>query len=296
MSTSLVTFEKVTKKYGRVTALDELDLELPTGRVIGLLGPNGSGKSTLLRHILGFHLPTKGKVSVFGQDSAKLGNPELARIGAVHQQDTMFFWMRVGQFLKYVSSFYKKWDLALQDRLIESLDIDTSARVGSLSPGNKQKLGLVAAVCHRPDLLLLDEPVSAMDIETRKAFFSFIFDLIGQNETTIVISSHVLSDVERIIDWAIFMEAGKAKLSEDFDTLRETFSEWQVFAGGRLLPDQFEEDFILKQEVTSRQARLWVRADHKLRDAFQKKHQVEVTSQSLSLEKIYELVLGVRTW
>lgn len=294
--TSLVTFENVTKKYGKVTALDQLDLALPAGRVIGLLGPNGCGKSTLLRHILGFHLPTSGKVSVFGTETPKLGEKELSRIGAVHQQDQMFFWMSVKQFLQYVSKFYRQWDLGLQDRLIESLNLDMGARVGALSPGNKQKLGLVAAVCHRPDLLLLDEPVSAMDIETRKAFFSFIFDLIGQNETTIVISSHVLSDVERIIDWAIFMENGKIKVSEDFDTLRETYSEWQVFAGGALLPEQFEEAFILKQEVTSRQARLWVKADYRLREAFQKKHQVEVTSQSLSLEKIYELVLGVRSW
>lgn len=293
---TFVTFENVTKKYGRVTALDGLNLELPKGRVIGLLGPNGSGKSTLLRHMLGFHLPSSGSVKVFGVESRDLGNAELSRLGAVHQQDQMFFWMRVRQFLKYIASFYKSWDLALQDRLIESLDIDVAARVGTLSPGNKQKLGLIAAVCHRPDLLLLDEPVSAMDIETRKAFFSFIFELIGQKETTIVISSHVLSDVERIIDWAIFMEAGKIKVSEDFDTLRETFSEWQIFAGGALLPDQFDEDFILKQEVTPRQARLWVKADPSQREAFQKKHQVEVTSQSLSLEKVYELVLGVRTW
>lgn len=293
---ALVTFEKVTKKYGKTVALNELDLELPKGRVIGLLGPNGCGKSTLLRHVLGFHLPSSGTVRVFGVESKKLGNAELTRIGAVHQQDQMFFWMRVRQFLKYIGSFYAKWDLALQDRLTESLDIDVDARVGSLSPGNKQKLGLVAAVCHRPDLLLLDEPVSAMDIETRKAFFGFIFDLIGQNETTTVISSHVLSDVERVIDWAIFMEAGKVKLSEDFDTLRESYSEWQIFAGGALLPEHFEESFILKQEVTSRQARLWVNADPAQRDAFQKKHQVEVTSKALGLEQIYEMVLGVRTW
>src|SRR6186997_2580688 len=158
--TNPVQIENLTKQFGNKTALDSVSLTLPARSLVGLVGRNGSGKTTLLRHIVGLFLPTTGECRTFGVVTPKLGAAELERIGFAQQRDNFLDWMRARQLIEYVSAFYPRWDKDLERSLVEALDIDPEARIGTASPGNLQKISLLLATCHHPELLLLDEPLS----------------------------------------------------------------------------------------------------------------------------------------
>lgn len=283
--------KNLTKTFGDVTALDNVSVSVPGPAVVGLIGRNGSGKTTLLRHVIGLYLPTSGHCATLGCPSDKLGSDELSRIGVVHQENRFLEWMKVEQQLRYVSSFYKRWDKDLEQRLVDELELEPSARVGTLSPGNAQKLGIILAVCHRPDLLILDEPISGLDPITREQFLRFLLELLHQDANTIVISSHVLHDVEKVINRVICLDKGRIKADASLDDLQERFAEWRVTARNGRLPAQFEEDFVVSHEGDSRQARLLVKGASDNLDAFNTKYGVDVNSSPLNLESMFPLLL-----
>lgn len=283
--------KNLTKTFGDVTALDNVSVSVPGPAVVGLIGRNGSGKTTLLRHVIGLYLPTSGHCTTLGCPSDKLGSDELSRIGVVHQENRFLEWMKVEQQLRYVSSFYKRWDKDLEQRLVDELELEPSARVGTLSPGNAQKLGIILAVCHRPDLLILDEPISGLDPITREQFLRFLLELLHQDANTIVISSHVLHDVEKVINRVICLDRGRIKADASLDDLQERFAEWRVTVKAGRLPTRFEEDFVVSQEVDSYQARLLVKGASDNLDAFKTKYGVDVDSSPLNLESMFPLLL-----
>ena len=283
--------KNLTKTFGDVTALDSVSVSVPGPSVVGLIGRNGSGKTTLLRHVIGLYLPTSGRCTTFGCPSDKLGSDELSRIGVVHQENRFLEWMKVEQQLRYVSSFYKRWDKDLEQRLIDKLELEPSARVGTLSPGNAQKLGIILAVCHRPDLLILDEPISGLDPITREQFLRFLLELLHQDANTIVISSHVLHDVEKVINRVICLDKGRIMADASLDDLQERFSEWRVTVKAGRLPTHFEENYVVSQEVDSYQARLLVKGASDNLDAFKTKYGVDVDSSPLNLESMFPLLL-----
>jgi ABC-2 type transport system ATP-binding protein len=213
----------VTKQYGRTTALADVSVAVPQRSIVGLLGRNGSGKTTLLRHVTGLVLPTSGSCSTLGVDARALGADELSRIGVVNQHDALLAWMRVHQLLTYVSTFYRTWDPALQAELVRTLDIDVDARVGALSPGNAQKVGLVVATCHHPELLLLDEPLSDLDPVARREVLAMLLGRFRIDEITIVISSHMIHDIERVVDRVICLEQGRVVADAELDMLKEQY-------------------------------------------------------------------------
>ena len=285
----LVVLDKATKAFGRETALDGVSLRLRAGRIVGLVGRNGSGKTTLLRLASGLALPTAGTVSVFGKSSRELGDAELARLGVVHQTNRFLPWMRVGQQIEYVSSFYAHWDREFARRLSDELELDERAKVGTLSPGNVQKLALVLALSHRPELLLLDEPVSALDPLAREALLGILLELLREHGTTIVVSSHVLRDVERVVDWIVCLERGRTRIDAALDDLRELYGEWRVSSRNGALPPRFTEGFVLAQEAEAQQAVLFVRAAAGDLSAFEQRHHVRVEAKPLNLERMFPL-------
>ena len=193
---SLLKLNNLTKMFGKNAALKNINLEFAENSVIGLIGMNGCGKTTLLRHLTGLYLPTTGEVTVFDTPSDKIGDKEMSKIGVVTQQHRFLEWMTVKQHLKYIASFYTTWDVELQDRMVKDFNLDLKANVGTLSPGNVQKMAIIMAVCHHPDILILDEPASAMDPITRRTFLNLLFELLEYQFKTIIISSHVLTDIE----------------------------------------------------------------------------------------------------
>lgn len=285
----------VTRSFGQTRALERVDLALAPGQIVGLIGRNGSGKTTLLRHVVGLMLPDEGSVRTLGTPSGELGSSELGRIGMVHQEIALLEWMRVGELLRYVAGFHPRWDAEREARLVAELEVDLEARVGSLSTGDRQKVAVLVAVCPRPELLLLDEPVSALDPIVRERLLTFLVELLREDGSTIVISSHVLRDVERIVDWIVCLDAGRVIADVAMDELRERYAEWRLASRNGRFPARFEEPFVLSQQGDGRNARLEVRragtpgADP---DDFGARHGAFVEERPLDLERIFPLLLA----
>jgi ABC-2 type transport system ATP-binding protein len=213
----------VSKRFGRTLALDGVTLRLSEPSIVGLVGKNGSGKSTLLRHIVGLQLPTSGSCRTMGTPTDKLDAPELSRIGMAHQQDGLIGWMKAGRHIRYVAGFYETWDAELEKHLVSTLDIDLKANVMTMSPGNRQKLSLLLAVCHHPSLLLLDEPLSDLDPIVRRDVVEALLDRFRRDEMAIVMSSHLLHDLERIADRVVCLDKGKVVADTSLDELKDQY-------------------------------------------------------------------------
>lgn len=286
-----VQTENLTKRFDEVTALDGVSLAIRPHSIVGLLGRNGCGKTTLLHHVVGLYLPTGGAVRTLGADSSRLGHEELTRVGFVPQEIRLLDWMTVEHHLRYVSSFYPNWDPDRQARLLEELDLEPAARVGALSTGNLQKLAIILAVCHHPELLILDEPVGDLDPIVRARFLEFLLEILREDKATIVVSSHILRDVEKVVDWVVCLDAGRLIADAALDVLKEQYAEWRVVSGDGNLPESFAEPFVLEQQVSGREARLRVRVDRVNLSAFCVTYGVTVEAHPLNLEQIFPLLI-----
>lgn len=285
--------QSLTKRYGDKTALDRLSLSLPTESVTGLIGRNGSGKTTLIRTIVGLTLPDQGAAHTFGTPVADLAEAELARIGAVFQTQHHLGWMRVDAQLDFAAAYHPHWDRARQARLMDVLELNPKDRVGTLSPGNAQKLAVLLAICPRPDLLLLDEPVSALDPIAREELLGFLLEMVRDDDTTIVISSHVLVDIERVVDRIVCLDRGRIAHESSLDDLLEDFEEWHVTAPAPLV-SEFRADWIVEQRSAGRQAQLLVRtsgAGDRRRQAYAQAHGLQaerdIVIQPANLERLF---------
>ncbi|MEO7647854.1 MAG: ABC transporter ATP-binding protein [Gemmatimonadaceae bacterium] len=280
----------VTKRFGRTIGLDGVSYSAPPQSVIGLIGKNGSGKTTLLRHVTGLYLPTSGECETFGTPSGELDRAGLSRIGVVNQHDTFLPWMRVRQLLRYVSSFYASWDRDLERHLISTLELDDSARVGAMSPGSTQKLALVVATCHRPELLLLDEPLSDLDPIARQDVLKMLLDYFRQGSATIVISSHMLHDIERVADRIVCLDRGRIVADAALDDLKESFGEWWVTSEAGELPARFSDPFVVSSTGNRYQARVFVRNPEVNANEFRTRYNTEIDVRPLGLEGIFRLL------
>lgn len=281
--------DKLTKKFGSTVALDGVTLAVPAQRIVGLIGRNGCGKTSLLHQVVGLQLPDRGGCTTLGQPAAQLGPDQLARIGVVWQEGRFLGWMTVEQHIRYVAAFYDNWDAQREQKLTSQLELDRTARVGALSPGNAQKLGIVLAVCHHPELLLLDEPMSALDPMTREQVLAFLLALLEEDGATTVISSHVLRDIESVVDWIVCMDRGRIIVDAALDALQERYCEWHV-TSRRPLAAAFEETYVLQQRTNEHRAHLLVRDAGELVAVFEAKYGVDVESRPLNLERIFPLL------
>lgn len=284
--------QHVTKRFGKTLALNDVSLVVSEHSLIGLVGKNGSGKTTLIRHITGLYLPTSGQCTTLGCPTPALGHRELSRIGVVNQRGTFIEWMRVEQFLRYVESFYETWDRDLETRLISALDIDLRARIGTMSPGNLQKVGLVVATCYHPELLLLDEPLSDLDPIAREEAIVLLLERFSDDKLTILISSHMLRDIERIVDRVVCMDAGRIVADTSLDALKDRYAEWIVTSRDGRLPEKFAEDYVISSEGDRFRARLVVDGAAGRAAEFAISHGAEVEATGLNLEHIFPLLVS----
>ena len=217
-----VTLAGLRVAFGAQTVLDGLDWALLPGQVVGLLGRNGGGKTTLLESLLGLRELDAGAVQLFGQPVAALDDALRARIGYVPQQSDLFEWMTPVQMLGYFKSFYPRWNDAKVDGLLSKWDIASDQPIGKLSGGQQQRLAIVRALAHEPDLLVLDEPVASLDPAGRRDFLRELVDQVLNRGTTVVFSTHILSDLERVAFNVAFLSAGRIALQAPLDELLET--------------------------------------------------------------------------
>lgn len=218
---SPLTFRSVSKSFGSHCALHAIDLEFPASHVIGLLGRNGAGKSTLFNLASGLILPTTGSCQTLGVESRDLAEAQFAKLGMVFQGSSFPTAMTVRELLDFTASFYPVWDKDREARLVQELELPKNRVANLLSPGDQQKAALICAVCHHPKLLLLDEPVSALDPIARARMLDFLLTLAREDEATVIISSHLLTDVEKIVDWIVCLDAGEVAVSASLDDVLE---------------------------------------------------------------------------
>jgi ABC-2 type transport system ATP-binding protein len=206
------------KRYRRAWALRDCTLAIPEGRVIGLVGPNGAGKTTLLRLAAGMLAPTSGTITVLGQRPAA-GPAQLARVGFVAQNTPVYARMTVAGHLHLGSWLNPGWDDDLARRRIAQVGLDAKKRAGSLSGGQRAQLALTLALAKRPDLLILDEPVAALDPLARREFLQGLMEAVAEHEVSVVLSSHLVADLERVCDYLIVLVASQVRVAGEVSAL-----------------------------------------------------------------------------
>jgi ABC-2 type transport system ATP-binding protein len=200
------------KRYGRRPALSDCALAVPVGQVVGLVGPNGAGKTTLLQLAVGLLVPTSGTISVLGRRPAE-GPAQLGRVGFVAQDTPVYPGLSIADHLRMGQALNPRWDRTLAGARIEHLGLDPRQRAGRLSGGQRAQLALTLAIAKRPDLLILDEPVASLDPLARREFLDAVAQLAAGQEMTIVLSSHLMADVERVCDYLILLVASRVRLT-----------------------------------------------------------------------------------
>jgi ABC-2 type transport system ATP-binding protein len=289
----IVQMQGLSKRFGATAALRDVTLDIHAGSIIGLLGANGAGKSTLLRHIIGLYLPTKGKCVTFGCEAGKLGPAHLGRIGYVHQEGELLEWMKVAHLIRYVSTYYPNWNHPLEEKYIADYDISMQARVGSLSPGQRQRLAILLAIGFEPELLILDEPASALDPVARGRFLDLLLQMIQNENRTIIISSHILSDVEKVIDHVVIMQAGRILRNCSFDELKEEFCRVRISTLSGDLPAKLPFENVIQHQRSNGQAVITVRnATPEQIEQTAEDMNCQVEIQTLPLEEIYKLIVS----
>jgi ABC-2 type transport system ATP-binding protein len=204
---------------GGPPVLQGLDWQLLPGQVIGLLGRNGAGKTSVLEALLGLRTPQAGTVQLFNQPAGQLDDAGRARIGYVPQQSDLFDSFTPAQLLAYFQSFYPRWNTAKVDGLLSRWAIDRHQRISTLSGGQQQRLSIIRALAHDPDLLVLDEPVASLDPAGRRDFLRELVEQVLARGTTVVFSTHILSDLERVAFHMAFLRHGRIALQAPLDEL-----------------------------------------------------------------------------
>jgi ABC-2 type transport system ATP-binding protein len=211
----------LTKRYGRRTALADTTMTIPAGRVVGLVGPNGAGKTTLLHLAVGLLRPTDGSISVLGNAPAS-GPESLGRIGFLAQDSPLYSRLSVSDHLRAGGWLNPHWDAEFAQARIDQLGLDPRQREGTLSGGQRSQLALTMAVAKRPELLLLDEPVAALDPLARREFLQTLMEVAAAQSVSILLSSHLISDLERVCDYLVVLVGGRVALSGEVDEILTT--------------------------------------------------------------------------
>jgi ABC-2 type transport system ATP-binding protein len=217
----VIQVEGVTRRFGATVALDNVSLTVPRGAVFGLVGANGAGKTTLIKHVLGLLRALTGSVRVFGLDPVADPVGVLSRVGYLSEERDLPGWMRVDELLRYTAAFYPKWDDAYAEELRRAFELDPAARVRTLSRGQTARAGLLVALAHRPDLLVLDEPSSGLDPVVRRDILGAIIRTIAEEGRTVLFSSHLLDEVERVSDHVALIHKGRVALCAPLDAIKE---------------------------------------------------------------------------
>ena len=239
---SIVEFHQVHRAYTRgEDILDDFSLEIHQGQVVGLLGRNGAGKTTLLRLAMGMLEPQQGKVRVFGLDPRVRAVEVKRRVGYVSEEQILPPFLRVAQVIELHRALFPTWDPGLAQRLARRFDIRPRAKIKSLSKGQARQVALLCAVAHRPELLLLDEPAGGLDPAARREFLETSIQLLNEEGTTILFSSHHMTDVERLADRIVMIHDGGVLIDTGLDELRENYCLAMVPHNGRLTRDRLLE-------------------------------------------------------
>ena len=221
MNEYVIEIQGLSRRFGKNLALQDIDFKVPRGVVLGLVGENGAGKTTLIKHLLGLLKAQTGTVRVFDKNPVENPVEVLGRIGYLSENREMPPWMQIDEYIRYTKAFYSGWDQDYEQELINSFDLDRTQLIKHLSRGQRAKVGLLVALAYRPDLLLFDEPSSGLDPVVRRDMLTAIVRTITEEGRTVVLSSHLLDEVERVADIVIMLHSGRIVLSDTLDNIRQ---------------------------------------------------------------------------
>jgi len=224
--TAAIRTEALTKKYRRLTALDQVDLEVQEGAVYALVGQNGAGKTTAIKILMNLIQASQGAAQVLGTDSRRIRGKSYNQIGYVSENQEIPEWMKVGALFDYLRDFYPTWDLALEQSLVKQFDLPLDRRIKALSRGMKMKLALAGALAFHPRLIVLDEPFGGLDPLVRDQLIEGLLERAA--ESTVFLSSHDLAKIESFASHVGYLESGKLLFSEDMTSLSTRFREVEL--------------------------------------------------------------------
>ncbi len=255
---SVLSARGLGKRYGRRWALNDCDLEIPAGHVVGLVGPNGAGKTTLLHLAVGLLTPSAGSIEVLGRTPSD--TPEqLARVGFVAQDTPTYARLSVADHLALGAHMNPGWDDQLARRRLDDLDLDPAQRAGTLSGGQRAQLALTLAVAKRPEFLVLDEPVASLDPLARREFLQSLMEVVVDHGVSVVLSSHLVADLERVCDYLVVLVASRVQVAGEVDKL--------LASHHRLIGPRHDvgalpgDQHVIEESHTERQSTLLVRCD-----------------------------------
>jgi ABC-2 type transport system ATP-binding protein len=270
------------KRYGHRWALADCTLTIPAGHVAGLVGPNGAGKTTLISLATGMLAPTAGTVEVLGGAPAS-GPDQLARVGYVAQDTPTYAALSVADHLRLGAHLNPGWDAGLARRRIGQLGLDLEQRAGKLSGGQRAQLALTLALAKRPDLLILDEPIASLDPVARREFLQVLMNVTAEQELSVVMSSHLVADLERVADYLIVLVASRVRIDGEVDDLLDSH---YLLTGPRRdaarLPASQQ---VITESHTSRQSTFLVRSSEPIIDP-------AWTAEPVSLEDLVLAYMG----
>jgi ABC-2 type transport system ATP-binding protein len=251
------------KRYRRRWALSDCTLSIPAGRVTGLVGPNGAGKTTLINLATGMLAPTTGSIAVLGSEPAS-GPEQLAKVGYVAQDTPTYAGLTVEDHLRLGAHMNPGWDAALADKRMSQLGIDPKQKAGKLSGGQRAQLALTLAIAKRPELLILDEPIASLDPLARREFLQVLMETTAEHEISVVMSSHLVADLERVTDYLIVLMSSRVQVTGDVDEMLATH---YLLSGARRDPATLPaSQQVISARHTDRQSTILVRSTEPILD------------------------------
>ncbi len=254
--TAVIETEALGKRYRRLWALADCTVSVPAGHVVGLVGPNGAGKTTLLSLATGMLAPTAGTIRVLGGRPAA-GPAQLSRVGYLAQAAPVYAGLSVADHLKLGAHLNPGWDAGLARDRIDQLDLDPRQKAGTLSGGQRAQLALTLAVAKRPELLILDEPVASLDPLARREFLQDLMESVAEQELSVVLSSHLVADLERVCDYLIVLVGSRVRVAGPVEELLATH---HLLSGPRRDPGSLPDGIrVISASHTDVQSTLLVR-------------------------------------
>jgi ABC-2 type transport system ATP-binding protein len=272
---------------GGKEVLRGVDLEVPRGTVLGLLGKNGAGKTTLIKCLLGLLKPTGGTATLLGENAWDLSAEAKGRLGYVPQVVTLYVWMKVRHLIAYTAAFYPNWNADLAERLVHRWEIPLEQSVGTLSVGQLQRLSIVLSLAYEPELLILDEPAASLDPMARREFLSEVLNIAGQPNRTVVFSTHITSDIERVADTVAILKDGQIVYHGELGELKDSVKRLH-FSAAATLPGSFAVPGALSTRIDGNQAMVAARdVTPEVISELCNQWKADVQIEDLSLEDIF---------
>lgn len=287
MSAPILDIQNLQRTIDQVTIIKRVSAQVRPGEVVALLGKNGAGKTTLLETLLGFSFPSFGSVSLWGVNATDIAGEIKQRIGFVPQQDELLQGFNGKEHLALFKAFRPNWNEALVDRLVMEWLIPMDIAVRKMSVGQRQKLSILLAIAHEPELLILDEPVASLDPIARRQFLQELVDIAVDENRAIIFSSHIVSDMERVANQVWMLQNGELGYQGGLDELKESVVRIALQAPENL-PTSLDIPHLIQQKVKGNQAWVTLRNfSSEQADAIAKKFNADVQVEYLSLEDIF---------